>query len=226
MAQRVFKMNGRKYYSIMDMAREVGVPRIYSKDFATYGIVEITGTPEADEPDSPLDDISVTSEPAAKNDKPVKESKKNNKKKKDTTVDEPVKKQSTTDKSNAKHVYTMEELVKMSLEEFSSKLKKIETSDVVKFASENGVETFDDVTDDRIKRMKVVMELKKKFFPGESLPVKKASFKGVDTSTLMKFADDNNVEYKKTSEDKIQKMWVIYALNKAGYYDLPDEDGK
>ena len=203
----------------MDMAREKGLPRIYARDFDKYGIIEITGTPEADEPDSSVDE-EVAEEPKKE------EQVKTEEVKADKTAEKKAKKTSEDNKPKAeKKVYTMEELVKMSIEDFSKYVRKIDTDEVIKFAGENGVETFADVEDDRIRRMKLVMELKKKYFPNQSVPTKKSSFKGVDTKTLMKFADEKNVEYKTSSEDKIQKMWVIYALNKAGFYDLPNKDG-
>lgn len=200
--QRVFTMNGRKFYSIMDMAREIGVERIYSKDFEKYGIVEITGTPEADQPDSPVDESKDTTT------KSTKSGKKSAKAEKSAT-------------KPSKVTYTIEDLIKMSLEDFSKNVRKIETSELVEFADKHKIESFPETDDERIRRMKVVMEYKKKYFPNQSIPPKKVSFKGVATKELIKFAKEKKVDYKKSPEDKIQKMWVIYALNQAGYYDLP-----
>lgn len=41
--KRTFEMNGKQYTSMMDIARELGVKRIYTKDFDKYGITETTG---------------------------------------------------------------------------------------------------------------------------------------------------------------------------------------
>lgn len=41
--KRTFEMNGKQYTSMMDIARELGVKRIYTKDFDKYGIIETTG---------------------------------------------------------------------------------------------------------------------------------------------------------------------------------------
>lgn len=38
---RKFSFNGKTYNSIMSIAREIGINRIYRKDFAKYGIEEI-----------------------------------------------------------------------------------------------------------------------------------------------------------------------------------------
>lgn len=46
--KRTFEMNGKQYTSMMDIARELGVKRIYTKDFGKYGIVETTGQPVVD----------------------------------------------------------------------------------------------------------------------------------------------------------------------------------
>lgn len=218
MAQRVFKMSGRKFYSIMDMARELGLPRIYARDFDKYGIVEITGTPEADEPDSPLDETSVAKESSDKTDDSKHDDKTTSSEKSDKKAKKSV-------DSSKKVIYTMDMLIKMSLEDFSKNLRKIDTSDIIKFAEENDIDTHTDMDDDRIRRMKVVMDLKKKYYPNQTLDAKKVSFKGVDLNTLLEFAKEKKVEYKESSDDKIQKMWVIYALNQAGYYDLPNKDG-
>lgn len=56
--KRTFEMNGNQYTSMMDIARELGVKRIYTKDFDKYGITETTGQPAVDT--SVKDDTSET----------------------------------------------------------------------------------------------------------------------------------------------------------------------
>lgn len=56
--KRTFEMNGKQYTSMMDIARELGVKRIYTKDFDKYGITETTGQPAVDT--SVKDDTSET----------------------------------------------------------------------------------------------------------------------------------------------------------------------
>ncbi|QKE56538.1 hypothetical protein [Bacillus phage YungSlug] len=43
MAKRTFEMNGVTYESMLAIARELGIKRVYPKDFNKYGIVETTG---------------------------------------------------------------------------------------------------------------------------------------------------------------------------------------
>lgn len=42
MAKREFTMNGKSYNTLMAIAAELGVKRVYTRDFAKYGITEIT----------------------------------------------------------------------------------------------------------------------------------------------------------------------------------------
>lgn len=201
MAKRVFKINNKvgKFYSMMDVARELGIARIYPKDFDRFGVVEITGTPEADDNDPVLPlDLDT---------------------KKDSDIE--VKKAEPKQDSS---VYTMDDLVKLSLGDFSKLVKIIPTEDVVKFSEKSSLETFADATDERIRRMKLIMSIKKKFYPGQSLPPKKVSFKGASLDELVDFAKKVKVEYKESNEEKIQKMWVIYALNQSGFFDLPEKE--
>lgn len=54
---RTFTMNGNTYTSMIDIARELGVKRVYPRDFDKYGIVETTGQ-----------DVQVTADDTAKAD--------------------------------------------------------------------------------------------------------------------------------------------------------------
>lgn len=244
MAKRTFMKDGNKYDSMSAIAKELGIKRLYPRDFAKYGVTEITDAEVEEEQkqdvaevedaseevseaveettdvvenddEAKVDEVAVEesddeeSEDTAEVEKPAEQPKSE----KDTPKDKPAK--------VAKKTYTIEELVKMPLADFSKYLRKVDTDDIVTFAENNQLETFADMDDKRIRRMKVVMVIKDKFFPGQALPVKKSSFKGVDVDQLTAFADENNVEYKKATEPKIQKMWVIYALNQAGFYELP-----
>ena len=224
-AVRTFKMNENIYNSMMDIARELGKKRIQPKDFQKYGIEEITGTVQPDDVKS--DDNNkktvVSAEVSKKSDEDKKSEEKTEKKapaKKD--VDKSGKTLEKKEKVDKPSV-TLDELVKQSLADFSKNLRKISTEDIIQFAKDNGVDTVEDASDERIRRMRVVMNLKAKFYPGQSLEPKKVSFKGIELQKLLDFADEQGIEYRHASEEKIQKMWVIYALNQAGFYDLPDE---
>ena len=39
---RKFKYNGKTYSSMMSIAREIGISRLYPRDFAKYGVEEVT----------------------------------------------------------------------------------------------------------------------------------------------------------------------------------------
>lgn len=211
-ATRTFKMNGNIYNSMMDIARELGKKRIHPKDFQKYGIEEITGTVQSGDVKS--DDVKSDDKSSEEKTEKKAPAKKDVKKSEET----PEKKEKTD-----KPVVTLDELVKQPLVDFSKNLRKISTEDIIQFAKDNGVDTVEDASDEKIRRMRVVMNLKAKFYPGQSLEPKKVSFKGVELQKLLDFADEQGIEYRHASEEKIQKMWVIYALNQAGFYDLPDE---
>lgn len=161
----------------------------------------------------------VLSEVSNKSDDKESEKKADKKSPAKKSNDKTSEKKEKTDKTTV----TLDELVKQSLVDFSKNLRKISNEDIIQFAKDNGVDTVEDASDERIRRMRVVMNLKAKFYPGQSLEPKKVSFKGVELQKLLDFADEQGIEYRHASEEKIQKMWVIYALNQAGFYDLPDE---
>lgn len=216
---REYEFDGRRFHSMMDIARELGIPRLYPRDFDKYGVVDVTGQP-APEPVS----VPETEEPKKqKKAEPEKEKKAEPKK---TKTDDPIEEKDSkkTEETPKKKVYTIEELVKMSLAEFSKHVRKIDTDDIITFAAANKLDTAEDSDDTRIRRMKVVMAIKGKFFPNQSLPAKKTSFKGVSVDELVAFAKEKKIEYKESSEEKIQRMWVIYALNQAGYHNLPEKN--
>lgn len=248
MAKRIFTMNGKKYESMAAIAEVLGISRLRPRDFDKYGVKEITNEENAIEAaatEEVQDEVSsseetsgdVTEETSSESEatsevtdetdasEETEDTKEDSNEKTSSDEEKDSKKE---DKPAKKKSYTIAELVKMPLSDYSKYLRKVETNELIAFAEDNKLETFDDMEDERIRRMKVAMTIKAKFFPGQALPVKKPSFKGVDVEQLTAFADKNNIEYKKSSEPKIQKMWVIYALNQAGYTELPQvaEDTK
>lgn len=233
---RKFQMNGKVYESMTAIAKELGVNRVRPTQFDKYGITEIT------------DDVTVDT-------KAVEEAKANAEAEKVADVkpaDDAVATEETVEeKKPKKKVVKGEKVVKATkkaaekaevkkvtdevkpaeedntLEGYSKKLKKASMGDLVKFAEEADVDTYETVTNEQIRRMRVTMALKAHYYPNEKLEVKKATcFKKVDLEILIKAADERGLEYKKVDFPAIQRMWVTKALVDAGVTvdDLPKKD--
>lgn len=242
---RKFQMNGKVYESMMAIAKELGVNRVRPNQFDKYGITEITDDVTVDtqaveeaktnaETESeveakkaadvkPADDDAVTEETVeekkplkkvVKGEKVVKATKKVAEKAEVKKVADEVKSTEPAEEDN-------------TLEGYSKKLKKASMDDLVKFAEEAGVDAYETVTNEQIRRMRITMALKAHFYPNEKLETKKSTgFKKVDLETLIQVAEERGLEYKKVDFPAIQRMWVTKALVDAGVTvdDLPKKD--
>ena len=158
--KRTFELNGKSYNTMMEMARELGVKRIYPKDFDKYGIKEVS--------DADVADTTV-----------------------DTTVD--------------------------TLQDYANSLKKKTVDELVKLCNDAGVDTCDSISFEPIRKMHLVMNLKAKMFPGEKLETRKpTAFRKIPFDTLKTTADDMKLEYRKSDNEAITRMWITKALVDAG----------
>ena len=190
MNARTFTMNGKTYNTMMEMARELGVKRIYPRDFAKFGIEEVVETPKADKADE-----------TPKADKADKADKRMTRK-----LGTP--EQIAQVVSNAK---------KMNVIEFNDFIKHFSIDALDTIAKNIGVNTWGTITNEPIRRMRLLMEIKKFYYPNEKTPVKPVSdWKSLSVSALIKIANEHNITFKTVDDEKIQRMWVTIALNKAG----------
>lgn len=223
--KRTFSMNGKTYESMMDIAREIGIKRVYPRDFDKYGVVETTGQ-----------DVAETSKdvPVAKTEEPKEVEKEE--KKVSTPEPKPEKKsKSKADKVDAEMTakedageaaVDVDDLVskvpEMSIIQFNDIIGKWDVDSLVKLAEKAGVNLWDKITNASIRKMRLLMEIKKFYYPNDKVPVKPDSvWKNIPLESLIKLADEKSLEYRKSDESKIQRMWVIKALNDAGV--SPDE---
>lgn len=243
--KRTFTMNGNVYTSMVAIADELGVSRIRPKDFSKYGIVENTDDDNQDivSADTTADDSTDTADKAeeapadvkadaadeadAKEATEVKPEQTNPKKEKKESKSKAVKAEKPEKKSDndekkpeqtkkEKEVVTIDNLVAGTIEDFSKKMRKVTIEDILKFAGDNGIDTYEEVTNDSIRRMKIVSDIRTKYFGEQKVDHKKSGFEKIDTDTLLKLAEDNSLTYKKSSNEPIQRMWVIVALKAAG----------
>nr|DAP04723.1 MAG TPA: hypothetical protein [Herelleviridae sp.] len=237
--KRTFKMNDHTYTSMMDIARELGVKRVYPRDFDKYGIVELTeGDSEATaaEPEQTKSETKAeataeaVAETSAEAEAPVVE---------DKTEVEPEKpkavkkhsKQTKADKKPSKehkqHKVGSEEDIKelveslpnLSLEDFQTTIKHFTNDALIALAAalKKDINQYPELTNAPIRKMRLIMELKKALFPGQYYnTVKKSCWKKLSLDELKKIAKDNNLTYKVVDDEKVQRMFLIMELNKAG----------
>lgn len=205
--KRTFTMNGNTYGSMMEIARELGIKRVYPRDFAKYGIEEVTSTP-AD--DNTAQDKEATATAA------TEETKAEDKKIEKEVVKDSDKEDSDMNKTKKAAAQT--------LEDFSAQLKAMSLDELVALAKKKKVDTYEQYADEKIRRMRITMALKNKMFPGQKLNNRKASFRKVSLDALKEFAKEVGVvDYRVTSEERTQRMWLVHSLNEAGYYDIPEK---
>ena len=218
--KRTFVMNGKTYNSMMDIARELGVKRVYPRDFAKLGIIETTGSDDvadvADVAEETVADVADVADVAEETVADVAE---------ETVADvaeETPKKSGTGTPDEIKKA--QDSVSSATLEEFNNTIRHFNLEALVTMAEEAGVKTWDTITNAPIRKMRLLMELKGHYYPGQKLPVKVGSvWHKLTLEQLMELADENNLDYKKIEDKKIQRMWVTMALNKSG---LKPEDYK
>lgn len=232
MAKRTFTMNGNTYTSMMDIARELGVKRIYTRDFSKYGIVETTGQDIQPQTDDSQVKENTTTESTEEVQQEVQTTDENNSEKSEKAseqqtdkAEKPVKdNQSKEDKRYTRRLGTPEQIkesqdnaAKMTIVEFNNSIKHFSIEALVKMADDAGVNNWSTITNEPIRRMRLLMEIKKHYFPNDKIETKSNSgWSKMPLADLMKFAKSKKLQVKKNSNDQIQRMWVVVALNNAG----------
>ena len=202
---RTFKMNGKTYTSMMDIARELGLKRVYPRDFAKLGIEEMTDVQDVQD---------VTSDNAETADVKTEDVKTEDVKTEDVKTDKRFTRKTGTDEQ-IKEAQSLAATV--GVVEFNNYIKHFSVSALVKMAESVGVDTWDDIANEPIRRMRLFMEIKAYYYPNEKTPVKSVSgWKALSLNELIKIAEDNNLDFKTSTDDKIQRMWVTLALSKSG----------
>lgn len=273
---RTFTMNGNTYTSMMDIARELGVKRVYPRDFDKYGIVETTGqdiqvaaddTVKADDntqaqvvdtidttvaatedvkaddtvqaqqddtqADSTGDDDQQTDTQAdvandQKQDDKVDEADTKAEDKADDKKDEPkVDKRFTRKLGTPEQIKEAQENAgKMDIISFNNYIKHFTVDALVALADAAGVKNWDSITNEPIRKMRLLMEIKAFYYPQDKTPVKlNSEWRKVALADLLALAKKHKLDYKKSDDEKIQRMWVIMAIKAANLtpQDLPQK---
>lgn len=249
--KRTFKMNDHTYTSMMDIARQLGVKRVYPRDFDKYGIVEMTeddaeataaepeqtkAEPEAEATAEAVAETSAESEatveePKAEVEEPAEEHKVEDVKaeaKKHKAANKPSngrKERKTGSEEDIKEL--VESLPNLSLEDFQTTIKHFTNDALIYLADalKKNINQYPELTNASIRKMRLIMELKKALFPGQYYnTVKKSCWKKLSLDELKKLAKDNNLTYKVVDDEKVQRMFLIMELNKAGVKPAQDKE--
>ena len=262
-------MNGNTYTSMMDIARELGVKRVYPRDFDKYGIVETTGqdatqvaaddtakvddnaqaqvandTVVADDTtvatDVQIDDTQASDDTADNQQADVADDQKQDDNKadeeaQDTKADDKgdKKDEPKVDKRFTRKLGTPEQIKeaqenagKMDIISFNNYIKHFTVDALVALADAAGVKNWDSITNEPIRKMRLLMEIKAFYYPQDKTPVKPNSeWRKVALADLLALAKKHKLDYKKSDDEKIQRMWVIMAIKAANLtpQDLPQK---
>ena len=251
--KRTFKMNDHTYTSMMDIARELGVKRVYPRDFDKYGIVELTeddaeataaepeqtkAEPEAEataeavaETSAEAEAEATVEEPKAEVEEPAEEHKVEDVKaeaKKPKATKKPSKERKERKTGSEEDIKGLvESLPNLSLEDFQTTIKHFTNDALIALAAalKKDINQYPELTNAPIRKMRLIMELKKALFPGQYFnTVKKSCWKKLSLDELKKLAKDNNLTYKVVDDEKVQRMFLIMELNKAGVKPAQDKE--
>lgn len=276
---RTFTMNGNTYTSMMDIARELGVKRVYPRDFDKYGIVETTGqnatqvaaddtTKTDDNAQAQVandtvvvaDDGTTVATDVQADDTQIAQTQQDNIQAGDDTTDnqqadvaddnkvedkaEKTQDAKTDNKDNKKDepkvdkrftrkLGTPEQIKeaqdnagKMDIISFNNYIKHFTVDALVALADAAGVKNWDSITNEPIRKMRLLMEIKAFYYPQDKTPVKPNSeWRKVALADLLALAKKHKLDYKKSDDEKIQRMWVIMAIKAANLtpQDLPQK---
>lgn len=273
---RTFTMNGNTYTSMMDIARELGVKRVYPRDFDKYGIVETTGQDatqvaaddtakvddnaqaqvandtvvaddttvatdvQIDDTQTQQDDTQASDDTADNQQADVADDQKQDDNKadeeaQDTKADDKgdKKDEPKVDKRFTRKLGTPEQIKeaqenagKMDIISFNNYIKHFTVDALVALADAAGVKNWDSITNEPIRKMRLLMEIKAFYYPQDKTPVKPNSeWRKVALADLLALAKKHKLDYKKSDDEKIQRMWVIMAIKAANLtpQDLPQK---
>ncbi|MNW28289.1 hypothetical protein D3C74_51110 [compost metagenome] len=160
--------------------------------------------PVAPEPEEPV--VSASKEPSK-----VKEN--------GEKVEKPVSQQPQTGKFSeevlAKALELRQRIGWEDIEALVAHLKPMKAEHVIKLARDLDL-TWKEDTHLGINRMRAAMAIRTVCFPGERRPRPKPSvWKKFSLEELEKLAKKNNLSYRETIDPKVNRMWIIVALNEA-----------
>ena len=110
---------------------------------------------------------------------------------------------------------TLEQKPFETLEEMLSTLKGLSADDVINLAKALGVE-WKEHSHVGINRMRATMAMRQTFFPGQRRKRKPQPWKKVPYEEMVKIAKEHGLKWKQTKDERINRMHLTVALEKAG----------
>lgn len=194
--KKTYRVNGQEFNSMLAIARFLGMSRVRPKDFERLGIVEVDSNQE-----EPKKVEEKKAEPKKVEGKKVEPKKAEEKKAKKEPID-------------------IETLVlpKDDCQEFNKVIKKLTNEELLQLAEREHTNLHIELANPAIRRMRVIMDLRYKFY--SDLDIKKAKtnkspWKKFTLSELEVIAKNNNVAYEQANDSRITRMRVVSALKKA-----------
>lgn len=172
--KKTFEMNGKTYDSMTAIAKELGVKRIYPKDFAKYGITESSGDKSSDTAaDNSTGYNDLTLEQLSEKLKGLTLDKlegvaKGLSLEKVTVKNDSIKRMQLT--MAIKRAVFPTVFTKVGAKRNSSSWKDVSLADMIKVAKKNKI-TYKDYQNDRITRMHLVMAFNKSGLTAEKCGV-------------------------------------------------------
>ena len=224
----------KAFPSMLQVAKHVGKSRVFRKDFEKLGLKEMTEAEyqellnEGNEPEAA---VEVKAEekvetPAAEVKPEVVETETSEEEEKDEVeeapeseeeeAEEPAETEEETSEEEEKAEEVAGEVEFSDMEEFIEVMKGMSGEEVIELAQSLGV-TWNEHSHKGINRMRASMALREKYFPGQKRPkIEKSSWRNIPYKDLEALALQNNLTWTVTADEKINRMWVIDALKKAG----------
>ncbi|WP_270364000.1 hypothetical protein [Bacillus paranthracis] len=222
----------KAFPSMLQVAKHVGKSRVFRKDFEKLGLKEMTEAEyqellnEGNEPEAA---VEVKAEekvetPAAEVKPEVVETETSEEEdeveeapeSEEEEVEEPAETEEETSEEEEKAEEVAGEVEFSDMEEFIEVMKGMSGEEVIELAQSLGV-TWNEHSHKGINRMRASMAMREKYFPGQKRPkIEKSSWRNIPYKDLEALALQNNLTWTVTADEKINRMWVIDALKKAG----------
>lgn len=224
----------KAFPSMLQVAKYVGKSRVFRKDFEKLGLKEMTEAEYQEllnegketeaavevKAEEKVETPAAEVKPEVVEPETSEEEEENEVEEAPESEEEEVEEPAETEEESYEEKEEVEEVtgeVEFSdMEEFIEVMKGMSGEEVIELAQSLGV-TWNEHSHKGINRMRASMAMREKYFPGQKRPkIEKSSWRNIPYKDLEALALQNNLTWTVTADEKINRMWVIDALKKAG----------